>query len=836
MGRHHRRTPHAPADATQGSAPPGRHFRNRNPCLPFAPLLLALAFNVAGAAAKSPQHRHRFAPTPFVTPGRQTTPSQTPDQPSDQNSASKPDTPQASDPAQRQTTEQTAPIVETVAPARTYTEALRENNIGMALMDRHKYSEALGKFQTACVMNPESDTGCLNVGIAFLNMGRYDDAGKILAKSAERSPQNPRVWFNLALLEKALGQRQVAENDFQKAAALDPTDADTQYFLGYLAAEAQQDAQAIAFFRNAIALDPFHASAEYGLARLEQHSDDAHAAKAHLERFQHITSNRLGKPVEFVYGEQGKYSLAEEMTVSLVPAAAAIPVHFVNVTSLSGLPRQPLSVMTTSTRPRDRKSANLPGESLAHFLGSGACVFDYDGDGRPDIFLVNADGKGNAALFRNTGKGTFLNVTKTAKLEFHGDGTGCAVGDYDNDGHPDLVVASGNGITLFHNQGDGTFSDVTDAAGVRSTDSSDGLALGVTFIDLDQDGDLDLYVTRFNNFPIDNPSQPFAFPGDATPPGNILWHNKGDGTFVDGTKESGLTGEAPSVGALGTDLNNDHSVDLVLTGWEKFPTVLINSREGSFLATSPWAISMAGPAAGVVALDFDGDGWMDLAFTHWAPPGLSIWRNVVGKSFERVPLVKPDWMRGWGIATLDYDNDGRTDLVAVGETFAGEGRIVLLRNEGAGEQNSFRDVTEETGLDKVVVRNPRGVIAFDADGDGSTDLLITQNNLPPILLKSSGGNKNNWMELALRGDPDNASGIGTRIQIFSGAERQMHDVSGSSGYLGQGPLSILTGLGSDSSADVLRILWPSGTSQSEIKAPGGMRTPIPEAGTSESSE
>ena len=243
--------------------------------------------------------------------------------------------------------------------------------------------------------------------------------------------------------------------------------------------------------------------------------------------------------------------------------------------------------------------------------------------------------------------------------------------------------------------------------------------MGVTFVDYDGDGDLDIYVTRFSNFPLDDKTQPFAFPYYASAPGNILWRSNGNGTFVDRTKDLGLDGSAPSVGAIGSDLSNDHAIDFVVTGWQKFPSVFMNTREGAFRATSPWAISMPGPAAGVVAADFDHNGWMDLAFTHWASPTVTIGRNVQGKSFERLPLVTPGWMRARDIAALDYDNDGWVDLVAVGETFAGEGRIALFRNEGP---DGFRDVTHETGLDKIVLHDPRAVIAFDYDGDGSADL------------------------------------------------------------------------------------------------------------------
>jgi hypothetical protein len=287
----------------------------------------------------------------------------------------------------------------------------------------------------------------------------------------------------------------------------------------------------------------------------------------------------------------------------------------------------------------------------------------------------------------------------------------------------------------------------------------------------------------------------------------------------------GLGGGAPSAGAIGVDINNDRAIDLVLTGWDKFPALLSNSREGPFRAANPWAISMPGPTAGAAALDFNRDGWVDLAFTHWSPPGLSVWRNVAGKSFERVPLVGPGWMRGWGIAAVDYDNDGWTDLVAVGETFSGEGRIALFRNEGPA---GFRDVTHETGLDKIAIRNPRSVIAFDYDGDGATDLLITQSGLSPVLLKNIGGNKNKSLRLALNGDPDNRLGIEARVEIFAGAQHHTMLVPGASGYLGQGPQEISIGLGAEDAADVVRIFWPSGALQDEMQVPAGKRTAITE--------
>src|ERR1700678_2316716 len=709
-------------------------------------------------------------------------------------------------------------------------DVIRENNFGVSLMNRQQFENALAKLPRTCILNPQTDTGCLNSGIAFLNMQRFDEAREILQKSAQRDPRNPSAWFNLGLMEKAGGDADAAIVDFQKVAALDPYDADTQYFLGLIYSQQQQYDKAIACFQRALELNPFQVSAEFGMAQALQRSGKTADAKIHFDRFQHMTSQKLGKPVSFIYGEQGKYSLAEIMQPAPEPVPQAMPVHFVNVTPASGLPMRGESAQTvaaaetpaaspaggntprTNVRPRHAPVKKNRADSLARFLGSGACIIDYDGDGKPDIFLVDSDGKGNSALFRNLGGGHFVNVTREAKLDFRGQGMGCAVGDYDNDGKPDLAVSMDGRVLLFHNEGNRTFKDVTQESGIFTT----GLALGLTFIDYDHDGDLDLYVTRFNDFPFANPPEAFSFPMDAAPAGNVLWRNNGNGTFTDWTSETALGGDAPSVGAIGSDINNDRAIDFVVTGWRKSPVAYLNPREGAFKATTPWSSDMPAPTAGVVALDFNKDGWMDLAFTHWGSPGLSFWRNVEGKSFDRVPLPDIDWMRGWGVAPIDYDNDGWIDLVAVGDDFSGGGHIILLRNEGAA---GFRDVTAATGLDKVALKNPRAVIAFDFDGDGSTDLLITQNNLPPVLLKNDGGNRYNWVRIGFKGENDNKSAIGTKVDVFAGALRQKWEVAGASGYLGQGPTSIVAGLGVERSADVIRLLWPTGVVQDELEIP-----------------
>jgi len=700
-------------------------------------------------------------------------------------------------------------------------------------MDRHEFAQALGRFQTACVMNPASDTGCLNMGIALLYIGRLNDAHNILAKSAQRDPQNARAWFNLGLVEQAAGNDGIALQDFQKVASIDPHDAATQYLIGSLALQAKQYPQAISSFSNAIHLDRFDLPAEFGIAQAEGHTGEVDGALQHLNRAEQLTETGLGRPASAAYGEQGKYSLAQPMRMSAEPAPAAIPIHFVNVTETSGLPwhaataaaviARPGAHETRSERARElaqaaRARQRSSPDTLSKFAGSGACVFDYNNDGRPDIFLADADGNGRAALYRNDGRGHFVNVTKAANLQIQG-ALGCATGDYDNDGYLDLAVSFADGVELFHNNGDGTFTDATDSAGLDAR----GLVLGLAFADYNSDGNLDLYATRFDNFALRNPSQPFAFPEHATAPGNVLWRGSERGEFSDATKQAGIGGTIPSVGALACDLNNDGAMDFVVTGWSRAPIVYMNEREGPFLAEAPWASEMPGPSAGAVALDFDHDGWMDLAFTHWSSPGLSLWRNIDGKSFQRVRLPGPLWMRGWGLAAVDYDHDGWIDLVAVGETFSGEGRIVLLRNlggDGHGAFAGFRDVTHETGLDKIQLHAPRSVVAFTGD-DGSTYLLITQNGGPPVLLKGVGSDKNNTLRLALIGTRDNRSGVGATIQTFFGARRQTYQLTGGAGYMGQGPTRLSIGVGQDAGVDVVRVLWPNGIVQDEIDVLSG---------------
>ncbi|HEX6805740.1 MAG TPA: FG-GAP-like repeat-containing protein [Terriglobales bacterium] len=675
------------------------------------------------------------------------------------------------------------------------TEAARLNNLGCAYMNQQLFEKGLKAFQEAAALDPNLSIARLNEGIAQSSLGRVDAAKKLLDEAAKSAPKDPHVWYSLGLLDKNSSDPQAAIEDFKHVIALDDSDADSWYFLGTVYAQLKQFPQAIDAFDHALKLNPLHASAQFGLSRAYQQSGETAQAREHLTRFQYITQHKLGSAMSLAYGEQGKYSLAEESPAVAQKVPLQIPVKFVDVTKEAGITSQPVS------------AAHL---KVPFDLGPGACFLDYDNDGRIDLLLADNGAQGGMSLYHNQGNGKFENATQNASIDSTIHVIGCTAGDYDNDGFTDLAVSSDRGVVLLHNEKNGTFREATAAAGIKAD-----LASSLTFVDYDHDGDLDLVVT-----------------GSASSGSTVTFRNNGDGKFTEVTDATGLNAGGRGGNAVATDYNNDRAVDIVMTGLGPsneenkggkliLPRLFRNPREGKFIAETPIGFPtetrptpFTAPAIGVTVLDFDHDGWMDLAFTHPGPPGLTLWRNNHGKSFEQVKLPETNWVRAYGIAAFDYDNDGWVDLVAVGETKEGKGEIRLFRNLGP---DGWKDVTADVGLDKIQLNAPRAIITGDYDNDGATDLLITQNHGPAVLLKNEGGNKNNWLRLALKGLNDNKSAIGTKVEVFSDGIRQKYEIYGSNGYLGQNSPYLTVGLGQAKQADVVRMLWPTGVLQDEVE-------------------
>lgn len=642
-------------------------------------------------------------------------------------------------------------------------EATRLNNLGAATMGQQRFEEAAKMFARAAQLDPSLSAARLNEGVALLNAQRMQPARAALQAYAKDNPDDPRGWYNLGLLDKAQGNAKAALESFQHAARLAASDSDAQYLAGAMAAQLGEDQEAIASFERALKLNQYHASAEFGLARAYQHAGNQQQARAHLARFQELTRTKLGAPMSLAYGDQGPLSLAVVVRGQNASPGAPIKVQFNDVTRAVGL--------ATS--------------SASSQVASGACFFDYDGDGRPDLFVANQGG--HPALYRNDGKG--FTAAPESGIGGEAPAVSCAAADFDNDGRVDLAVGFADHLQLFHNEGDGKFKDVTEAAGLAAGMQQ---IAGLLWVDYDHDGDVDLYVTSTGR--------------------NLLWRNNGNRTFTDVTKDTNLGG-AGSSAAVPSDLNNDRAVDLAVSGSTR---VYLNPREGKWPSQA-----MNGNSRAIAILDFDHDGWMDIATTQ--DDGIALWRNVEGKSFEKVQMPQLGWSSGWGIVALDYDNDGWVDLAAVGETPSHRGEIRLLRNQGA---KGFRDVSGETGLDKLQLAHPRSIVAADYDGDGDTDLLVTDSGAAH-LLRNDGGNANNSVRLALKGTNDNKSAVGAKVEVFAGDLFQKMEVTGAA-YLSQSVTDALIGLGERREADVVRLLWPTGVVQDEIQIASGKTKEIDE--------
>jgi Tfp pilus assembly protein PilF len=665
------------------------------------------------------------------------------------------------------------------APSGGIADAYRLNTLGVAYMNQQRPADAQKYFDHALEAEPKFAVARLNLGVSLLAQQKLEPARAALEAATEQAPKDAYGWYNLGLVYKDLGETEKGIAAFHRVAEIAPNEADAFYFTGYLYSQMQKYDEALASFQKGLALNAFHASSEFGLARALQRKGDAAAAREHLARFQKITADHLGAPFGAGYGDQGRFSLAELPLNSVVDVPAAIPVRFVS-----------------QTNPFVSKAADSKGIDIG--ASTGACFFDYDGDGKPDLFLVSGAADGTSRLLHNLGDGRFADVTNEAGIHLSGSGLGCAAGDIDNDGLTDLAVCLSDGVRLLRNGGDGKFADVTEKLGIRQEKG----CVGVTFVDYDHDGDLDLYVTMS------------AESGASGAAHNVLWRNNGNSTFTDMTAETALGFAATAGGVVITDFNNDRAVDFVIAGGPAGAGIYLNPREGKFAALS--GIDFNGnklpPAIGVVAFDFDKDGWMDLAFTHAGAPGISLWRNVEGKRLERVALPDLGWTKGWGIAALDYDNDGWLDLVAAGEG-SGGGELRLLRNLGS---KGWGDVTKDVQLDAVKLKDPRAIAVADIDGNGDADLVVTQLGGAPVVLRNEGGNRNNWISLDLKALNDNKSGIGTKVELYAGMLYQKWEVAGASGYLGQSAAPILAGLGSEKNAEVVRLLWPTGVPQDEV--------------------
>ncbi len=478
--------------------------------------------------------------------------------------------------------------------------------------------------------------------------------------------------------------------------------------------------------------------------------------------------------------------------------------------------------------------------TIVEATGSGCAFLDYDGDGHIDIYVVNGcylegvndpdspykDGRETDRLYRNRGDGTFEDVTEKTGLLESGYGMGIAVGDYDNDGHPDLFVTNYAGNVLYHNNGNGTFTNVTGKAGVGRSLWS----VGAVFLDYDKDGDLDLFVGNYLEFDTkyrlyyeaDVYPGPLAYPAQPS----FFYRNNGDGTFTEVSQQVGITKKGRAMGALSCDYDDDGWPDLFVANDAMENYLYHNKGNGTFEEVgleAGVAFQQSGNAAASMGGDFgdyDRDGRLDLLVPDMSYNAL--YHNLGGGLFEDLSAVigiakasAQFW--SWGGDMLDYDNDGNLDLLVVngdGHRLSEKQEQLLLRSQqGPNGGRVFIDASRAAGefFDSRMVA--RGLATGDFDNDGDLDFFVLNIDQPSYLLRNDGGNKNNWLQVRLTGTKSNRDGVGARVTIRAGGHTLAEERMSATSYLSQNDPRLHFGLGKRTSVDELTVRWPSGKMQ-----------------------
>ncbi|MGH9159398.1 MAG: CRTAC1 family protein [Vicinamibacteraceae bacterium] len=500
-----------------------------------------------------------------------------------------------------------------------------------------------------------------------------------------------------------------------------------------------------------------------------------------------------------------------------------------------------------------------PDKIMVETFGSGVATFDYDNDGWVDVFFANGanlstgtPSPGNV-LYRNTGKGRFVDVTRQAGVVGNGRfATGVAVGDIDNDGFLDLYVGGYGGGLLYRNNGRGRFTNVTTRAGVAAT----GWISSAGFFDFNRDGDLDLYVTRYLDYDArrgpycghrKDGYRMYCDPRNFDGVPDLLYRNNGDGTFVDVSHAAGIANPAgKGLGVAFGDVNSDGWPDIYVANDLVRNFLYVNNGDGTFTdATYAAGVGYdenGKPQAGMGAeiADYDGDGWLDIFVTNFSEELNELYRNAGDLVFEdttRAAGLGAAWLYlGFGTKLFDANNDGNLDIhVTNGHVIDNialytsklsyEQTDQLFLNRGGGR---FVDVSAEAGPAFRMEHVGRGSAVADLDNDGRLEIIVADAGGAPIVMRNDGQDGNHWLRVLARGRVSNRFGVGARVAVEAGGRRQIREIGAAGSYLSASDLRLHVGLGRNDTVDRLTIHWPSGRRQTLERVAGNQQVVLDE--------
>jgi tetratricopeptide (TPR) repeat protein len=676
-------------------------------------------------------------------------------------------------------------------------DAYRTNNLGVAQLEQFNYKEAAEDFQQALSEYPSLNIARTNLAIALFNLQDPDAAKREAALAAAAMPGSPQPPYILGLIAKNQNSLDEALAYFGKVIAIDPQDVGSNVNSGQIYVQQRKYEEAVASFRRALAAEPYNSTALYNLATSLLRSNGRAEGQQLMTRFQALRQSGAATSIGSNYLEQGRYA---EAVVSTGREKELVDIRepkisFVN--AVAAFASQPGAGTTddSSFQPEPGEQ----GSQIVRRFAAGTVLLDMENDGDLDLARVNR--AGGITIYRND-RGRYSALVASGDLAkvSSTNTTAVVAGDLDNDGLSDLFVVGLEKLSIFRNVGGGRFVDVSDNAKLPIYPF---LAVSCALVDVDHDGDLDIFIAGFAD-----PNKP-AVNGRYAPARNLLLRNNGDGTFTDISASAQISTESRnSVAVVPTDFDNRRDVDLMVLNYDSPPNLFRNLRNGSFedVATRV-GLGRKGRWTCAAAADVNKDSFTDFFF------GRDDGVGVLALSDGRGNFVMTDAPPGTEGATsaqfLDYDNDGLVDIIA--NTPKG---LVIARSLGDHWALPSKGPFEVRGND---ISASRVLLSGDFDMDGDEDLFVQSGAGALHLFRNNGGNSNKSESVIVKGRNSNKTGIGVKVDLRSGSLIQKLETYSASPA--PAPSDIQFGLGKRGRPDAVRIVWPSGVIQAETEFP-----------------